>query len=146
MLIIFIISIIIYTIAGVMINHNLYNYDKAYKIKYIIIGFIITFIITVILCFISTNGIIANENYITIVRNTSILLFSPINAIISLPYIGNLLNKYEDKRINEKKLKKKLLLFGIILIIIFIFEVAYIKDFELGLIKSAIQKTNNSNY
>lgn len=107
MLLIFIISIIVYIVAGVMIYHNMYNYDKSSKIKLIIIGFLITFIITVIICFISTRKINANASYISIARNTSILLFSPINAIISLPYIYNTLNKYKDERIDETRTKKK---------------------------------------
>ncbi len=138
MLLISIISIIIYIVAGVMIYYNLYNYDKSSKIKLMIIGFIITFIATVIICFISANGISASANYVSIARNTSILIFAPINAIISLPYICNVLNKYKDRRINETQLKRKILIFSIILILIFIFEMAYIKDFEMGLISSAI--------
>ncbi len=140
MLLIFIISIIIYIIATIMIYHNIYNYDKASKIKIIIIGFIVTFIITVIICFVSSNRISTNANYISIARNTSILLFAPINAIISLPYIGNLLNKYKNKTINVMQLKKRIIIFFIILIIVFIFEISYIKDFEIGLLKSTIRK------
>lgn len=107
MLLILTISIIIYIIAGVMVYHNMYNYDKPSKIKLIIIGFIITFIITVIICFISTSGIDANVKQISVVRNAAILIFAPINAIISLPYICNALNKYKDKRIDKARVKKE---------------------------------------
>lgn len=107
MLLIFIISIIIYIIATIMIYHNIYNYDKVNKIKIIIIGFIVTFIITVIICFISSNGSSTNANYNSIARNTAILLFAPINSIISLPYVGNLLNKYKGKTINDTRAKKE---------------------------------------
>ena len=138
MLLIFIISIIIYIIAGVMIYYNMYNYDKLIKIKMIVSGFIIVFIITVIICFISTGGINANVKYISIARNASILIFAPINAIISLPYISNTFNKYKDKRINQTELKKRILIFSIILIFVLIFEIGYIEDFETGIINSAI--------
>ncbi len=137
MLLISIISIIIYIVAGVMIYHNLYNYDKSSKIKLMAIGFIITFIITVIICFISASGINASANYVSIARNSSILIFAPINAVISLPYICNMFNKYKEKRINETQLKRKILIFSIILIFIVIFEMSYIKDFEIGLINNA---------
>lgn len=120
-----------------MIYHNMYNYDKGSRIKLLIAGFIITFIITVIICNISSGSINTNANYLSIVRNTAILLFAPINAIISLPYIGNVLNKYKEKRITKEQLKKRLIIFSVILIIIVIFEVGYIKDFEIGLLKSA---------
>lgn len=137
MLLIYLISIIIYIVAGVMVYHNLYNYDKPRKIKLMVIGFIVTFIVTVMICVISASGINANKNYISIARNTSMLVFAPINSIIALPYICNVLNKYKDKRINEQQLKMKILIFSIVLIFVLIFEISYIKDFEMGLIKSA---------
>lgn len=103
MLLILTISIIIYVVAGIMIYHNLYNYDKSSKIKLMIIGFIMTFIVTIIICFISTSGIDANVKQISVVRNAAIVIFAPINSIISLPYIYNLLNKYKDKRIDKAR-------------------------------------------
>lgn len=140
MLLIFIISIIIYIVAGIMIYHNLYNYDKSSKIKFIIFSFIIVFAITVIICFISTNGINEDSKYIRISRNTSILIFAPINAIISLPYMCNTFNKYKAKRINETNLKRRIIIFSIVLILILIFEIGYIKDFEIELINNASLK------
>ncbi len=135
--IIFIISFIIYVIAGFMIYHNMYNFDKSKKIKTIIIGFIITLILTIIICCISSNNIdIENTQYVSIIRNTSILLFSPINSIIFIPYICNLLNKYKDNRIDEQQLKKRLIILCIILILIVIFELNYIKDFQIGLLRN----------
>ena len=127
MLLISTISIIIYIIAGVMIYHNIYNYDKLSKIKLITIGFILTLIVTVIMCFISTSQISVdveatnnqdiyflnpnmdgvNSKHISIIRNITILIFSPINAIISLPYIYNTLNKYKDKKIDKGRIKKE---------------------------------------
>ncbi len=107
MLLILTISIIIYVIAGVMIYHNMYNYDKFSQIKLITIGFIVTLIVTVIICFISTSGMVANSKHISVARNTAILIFAPINAIISLPYIYNSLNKYKDKRIDKARVKKE---------------------------------------
>ena len=135
--IIFIISFIIYVIAGFMIYHNMYNFDKSKKIKTIIIGFIITLILTIIICCISSNNIdIENTQYVSIIRNTSILLFSPINSIIFIPYICNLLNKYKDNRIDEQKLKKRLIILCIILIFIVIFELNYIKVFQIRLLRN----------
>ncbi len=136
MFLIFIISLIIYIIATVMIYHNLYNYNKADKIKIIAIGYIITFLLTLIICNISLNGTNTNSNYINIVKNTAILLFSPINAIISMPYICNVFNKYKEERINKVQLQRKLLIFAVILVIILVLETGYIKDFELGLLKN----------
>lgn len=136
MVLIFLISLVIYIIATIMIYHNLYNYNKSEKIKIIVIGYITTFILTLILCNISSRGINTNSSYLSIIKNTSILLFSPINLIISLPYVCNSINKYKEERINIEQLKMKLVIFAILLIILLIFEVGYIKDFQTGLLKS----------
>ena len=134
---IFIISLVIYVIAGFVIYHNMYNFDKREKIKMIILGFIVTLIMTTIICFISSNNInTENTQYISIIRNTSILLFSPINSIIFIPYIGNLLNKYKDNRLDEEQIKKRLIILAIILILIVIFELDYIKAFQVGLLSN----------
>ena len=128
---------VIYVIAGFVIYHNMYNFDKSEKIKMIILGFIVTLIMTTIICFISSNNInTENTQYISIIRNTSILLFSPINSIIFIPYIGNLLNKYKDNRLDEEQIKKRLIILAIILILIVIFELDYIKAFQVGLLSN----------
>lgn len=137
MFLMFLISVVIYIIATIMIYHNLYNYNKSEKIKIIVIGYIITFILTLILCNISSSEINTNNSYLSIIKNTSILLFSPINLIISLPYVCNIINKYKEERINISQLKMKLAIFAILLIILLIFEVGYIKDFQTGLLQSA---------
>ena len=134
---IFIISLVIYVIAGFVIYHNMYNFDKSEKIKMIILGFIVTLIMTTIICFISSNNInTENTQYISIIRNTSILLFSPINSIIFIPYIGNLLNKYKDNRLDEEQIKKRLNILAIKLILIVIFQLGYIKACQVGLLSN----------
>lgn len=137
------ISIIIYIIAIIAIYHNIYNFNKLNKIKFIIIGCIIMLVITVILVSISSNKLEvpdkefkAYEECLSITKTTSILLFAPINAIISLPYIGNVLNKYTEDRIKEEQLKKRFLILAIILVIVGIFEISYIKDFQIGLLST----------
>lgn len=142
MLLIFIISLIIYTMAIIMIYHNVYNFEKASKIKFISIGIIVTFIITLIICFICSNGVVIKGIDISTVRNMPIFLFAPINAIICLPYIGNVFNKYKDKRITEDQVKRRLTIFFIVLILVFIFEMRYINDFETGLANILNQKNH----
>lgn len=139
MVIITIISIVIYVIAILMISTNIYEFEKDKKIKFILLGIVITFILTIFICQISSNGIQANINHINIAKKTGILLFAPINAILFLPYMGNLLNKYKGNRINSEQLRRKMILLLIILIVVTIFETGYIKDFEIGLIKNAIK-------
>ena len=139
MLIIFIISVIMYVIASVIIYHNIYNFDKDKKIKFIVIGLIIVLIITAILCAISSSQIgMKDDERIKITRNAAILMFSPMNSILLLPYVGNILNKYKGQKINESKLKKKMIITLIVMIIVMIFEIGYFKDFQLGALNAKI--------
>ncbi len=98
MIAIFIISIIIYTIGIVIIYHNTYNLEKIEKIKFTLISAIIIFIITIIICNISTKNIqVENEEYLKITKTTAILILSPINLIILVPYLAAGINKHKEK-------------------------------------------------
>lgn len=145
MFLILVISLIIYIIGVIAIYHNMYSVDKSKKIQFIMVGFLVILLLTMLLVFISSNNInIENREYksysqyISTTKTMSILLFAPINSIIVLPYIGNLLNKYTDQRINGEQLKKKILICAVILILVVIFEIGYVKDFQTGLIKNAL--------
>ena len=147
MVLIIIISLIIYIIGAIAIYHNMYSIDKAKKIRFIVVGFIIVLAITIVLVAVSSNNIIIKDTeykaykpYIGTTKTMSTLLFAPINSIISLVYIANILNKYTDKRIDENKRAKRVLIFGIILILLVIFEIGYIRDFETGLITNALKR------
>lgn len=135
------ISIIIYIIAIIAIYHNVYYLEKNKKIKFIIMSLVLMLIITMVLVWISSNNIQvpnkefkAYEKYIGITKNTSILLFAPINTIIFMPYIGNLINKYAVNEISEDEMKRKFLVLLVIAAVIGTFEIAYIKDFQIGLL------------
>lgn len=139
MFIISIISIIIYLIAALTIWTNIYEFEKEKKIKFIISGIAIIFIITWIIVLISSGGIQVESSYLKIAKTTSLLIFAPINTILAVPYLGNMLNKYKQKRLDEQKLKKRLLAWGIVLLVIVIFEINYINTFEMGLLRNVIK-------
>jgi len=141
------ISVIIYVIAIIAIYHNIYNLDKLNKIKFLIIGCIIMVAITVLLVSISSANIeMPNKEfksyaeYLDITKTTCILLFAPINSIMLLPYIGNVFNKYTEDRITGEQVRKRFLIILIIFIVIAIFEISYIKDFQVGLLSRVWNK------
>lgn len=131
-----IISIVIYLIAILMIWTNIYEFEKEKKIKFILLGIISAFIITWIIVGISSNGIQVQENYLKISKNASLFIFAPINTIFVLPYLGSILNKYKQQRLNEQNIKIRLLILAIVLLVVIIIETSYIKDFQLGLLSS----------
>lgn len=137
MVIIGIISIVIYIVAILIIHTNTYAFEKEKKIKFILIGIITILIVTWLIVSISANGIeISKYEYLKITKTTSILIFAPINTIFAMPYLGHIINKYYQEKIKQEHIKKRLLIFAIILVAIFIIEIGYIKDFQLGLLNN----------
>lgn len=131
------ISLVIYVVAGIMIYHNAYNLEQNKKVTLIICGFIVNLIITFIIVSIGVAGINAyNNNYAFIVKITPILIFAPINVIITIPYIANLLNKYKANKIDSNNLKRRIIILAILFIVIAIFEISYIKEFQIGLLQN----------
>lgn len=87
MVIIGIISIVIYTVAILMINTNTYELEKEKKIKFILIGIVAILIITWIIVLISSSNIkVEKQEYLQITKITALLIFAPINTIFALPY------------------------------------------------------------
>lgn len=138
--IIMMISLIIYAVAAISIYHNIYSFEKNEKIKFIIFGFAVVLFISIIICNISTSIVPNSNGYEKILKNTAILLAAPINSIICIPYIGNVINKYKVNIINEKQLRKRIIIEAIVIGIIVIFEIGYIKNFEIGLLANGIRK------
>ncbi|MBO5478485.1 MAG: hypothetical protein J6A04_02040 [Clostridia bacterium] len=139
MFIIGIISIVIYIIATLMIWTNIYEFEKEKKIKFILIGMIVIFIVTWIIVSLCSNGIQVEKSYLKVAKTTSLLIFAPINTIFVLPYLGNIFNKYKQKRLSGEKLKKRLIILGVALFIVIIIETNYIKTFELGLLSNVMK-------
>ena len=59
-----------------------------------------------------------------------------INVIITIPYIANLLNKYKANKIDSNNLKRRIIILAILFIVIAIFEISYIKEFQIGLLQN----------
>lgn len=137
MIIIVLVSAILYMMAGIMIYTNLYAFEKSKKIKFILWGLFIIFILSVVLVMISSIGIrVEISSYITTTKITSILLFSPINSILVLPYIANIRNKYKQKILKDVQVRKRIIIFFILVLIGIVIEMNYIQNFEIGLLKS----------
>ncbi len=137
MLFIVTVSIIIYIVAIIAIYHNIYNFEQDKKIKFIISGSLFVLAITMIIVLLSSGNIQApSKSYLNLTKITSILLFAPINTAITLTYIGNLLNRYKVNEIKQEKLKRKILITVVLLFILGIFEINYIRSFEIGLLSS----------
>ena len=134
-----VIGIIIIVLFAVLIGwtwNNLYNFENYSKTIYVVVCTLIMFLVTIILFNISKSGIsYPNESMIKDVRNVLILIFTPINGIIIVPYLAKQLNRIKEKTINKEQLKKKINIILIVFIILIIIECMYLKNIQLGILK-----------
>lgn len=91
--------------------------------------------ITSIICAIDVNGIdVPNEDALNDTLSVIKMIFTPINAMITLASIGNVVGKVKDQEITTEKAGKRLIIIVIAIVIIFIFETNYIKNFITGVL------------
>ena len=106
------------------------------RIIFITIGTGITAIITLIYVAISKIGITyPKAEMVKQVRKMAILIFTPINGFLSLPHIASLKMKIKMKTEENEKIKKKIIILGIIFIVATIIEISYMKNFQKGIIQ-----------
>lgn len=135
-----IIYIVIAVLFGVLIAWT-WNNSKSFqannkKITFILVGLAILFIITFIIFSISRIGIsYPNNEIMKQVRKTAILIFMPVNGFLSLPHIANIKVEVEKGNYEQEKLKRRIIIFGIVWLILIIFEIIYLKDFQNGIIQ-----------
>ena len=118
--------------------YRLEAYDGIKRIGICILGVIISAIITKILFSISSNGI----SYITSevagkVSKILVLIFTPINGIIIMPYTAKIISEIKFNEFEQKDLKRKLIILTIVLIIVFFLEIQYLRYIQLGILKIA---------
>lgn len=109
-------------------------FDGMERVIICVAGILLSWIITSILFKISSNGI----EYINLevekeISKILILVFTPINGIIYMPYISKLISQYKFDEIKINEISKKILILAIILIIVFAIEIAYLKNIQLGI-------------
>ena len=136
------ITIILYIILISFTLHNLSLVENnKVKVIYIIIGLLVMLICTFIAYIISSRGIeYSDTELIKKIRNMLLLVFIPVNGLIIMPYLANLLSKIGSNQITQEKFKKRIIILGVIFIIVLAFESSYFKSTQLGIINMIINK------
>ncbi len=136
------ITIILYIILISFSLHNLSLVESnKVKVAYIIIGLLMMLICTFITYIISSRGVEYSDiELIKKIRNMLLLVFIPVNGLIIMPYLANLLSKIGLNQITQEKFKKRIIILGVIFIIILIFESSYFRSTQLGIINMIINK------
>ena len=102
-------------------------------VSIVIIGVIIA---TLIIFAISKIGInYQNKQIYKEVKKVALMLFIPINALISLPQIAKIVGDIEAKQTENEQIKKRIIIIAVLIIIAIIFEIGYLKDFQNGIIE-----------
>ena len=114
--------------------------EKQKIITLIAINEVIMFIITSIL-YALTSGDVSSE-----VHQSSkwliLLTMHPINKmIVSAPILGQINKKTVDK-VSQQQFRKRIIIIGIIAVIIFIVEIVYVKNIQIGIANFAKSKLN----
>ena len=134
-----VIIIIILAIFCVLIIgtwHYLGNIDKTKKIVFIVIGIFVSYLITMLLFSISKSGITYPSNEIEqMVQNMIVTIFTGLNGILVLPYLGRLWDKISEEEITKQQFQKRICILLIIAIIVFILEINYLKGVQNGILE-----------
>ena len=131
------ITVVLYIILISFTLHNLSLVEnKTAKIVYVTIGLIVMIVCTWITFYFSTKGVnYQNSNIIGNVRNVLLAVFVPVNGIVVMPYLANMLSKIGLNEITQEKFKKRIIILGVIFIIVLIFECSYFKNIQIGILK-----------
>jgi len=128
-------SIIIFIILIKWVLHNMSSIENKTKTVYLIIGIILVLILSFILFNVSKVKIdYPNEEVFKQIRKWLLAIFIPMNGLVILPYIANLIEKVKLEEIENEELKKRAILFAVILIILIIFECKYLTNAQLGIL------------
>lgn len=106
------------------------------RISYMAIGTLFISLFTLILFNISKIGIeYPKEEMIGQVRKIALLVFIPINGLVTLTQLSSIFTKVKNDIISKEELSKKIKIFAIIFIILIILECIYLKGFQVDIIK-----------
>ena len=135
------IMIIVIALFIVQIGFTIYRaeaYERIEKVVICVAGTLISWLITIILFNLSSKGIeYSNLEFKHQVSKILVLVFTPINGIIYMPYIAKLMSKYKFDEIQSEELFKKIIILIAITILLFIVEVIYLKNIQLGILNVA---------
>ncbi|MCI8383517.1 MAG: hypothetical protein HFG32_13825 [Eubacterium sp.] len=136
MLLIIITTIVLYSILIAWTWFGLGYVEKSKKVIFILIGILAIYFIT-LMVYQMTKGSVTYENtqMQQSVQNVLVAIFTGVNGMIVLPQVGKMLDKVQEEEIEKNIVKKRMLILAMILILCLVFEVGYMKDTQVGILK-----------
>ena len=129
MLVILLFIVILNIVSIALMYYCLADLTKKEKLIYIAGGTSLMYVLTTIVYWISTNGIEINQ-VSEMGKNLITFLFVPINGIIILPLFAKSYYNYKTGGLDGSILKKRAIVLGVILLIIFTLECVYFKNIQ----------------
>lgn len=113
------------------------------RVSYIFIGTIFITILTLILFWISKIGVeYPKREMVSEVQRIVLLVFIPINGFITLTQVASMFTQAKSGMVSKEDMEKKLKRVIIIFIILIIIEIIYFKNIQNGMIRfiESVQK------
>lgn len=137
----FFMTIVVIALFIVVLGFTWYRleaFERTEKLIICVAGIFLSWGLTTILFTMSSRGI--NYTDPTIEQEISkilILVFTPINGLIYMPYVGKIISQVKFDEITKEEATKKILVLLIIMIVIFIIEVRYLENIQQGIFEIA---------
>ena len=118
--------------------YRLEAYEGMEKVITCVAGILLSWGITTILFSISSNGMeYLNEEVEREISKILVLVFTPINGIVFMPYVAKIMSKVRFDEMNKQEAVKKILIFCVIILAVFFVEVKYLENIQIGILNVA---------
>ena len=118
--------------------YRLEAFEGMEKVIICVVGLLLCWGITTILFSISSNGMnYINDEVENEISKILVLVFTPINGIVFMPYVAQIMSKVKFDEINKQEAIKKILILCVILLAIFFLEIKYLENIQLGILNVA---------
>lgn len=130
--VIIIIVIIMILLAIRSTWHNLNDLDNVKKIIFIIIGILANISIALIVFNLSKENIDYDVGVVTKIKNILICVITPLNMLVTLPFIASTIDKIRYQEIDDKEMQKRIIIYVVFILIFLICEINYLEKIQLG--------------
>ncbi len=132
-----IIAIILFLVLGIIIYNGLNGMDNKKKVIIFLVEIIACLIFTITLFNISSIGVdYPSEQNKKIAMKTLVTIFTPINGILLLPSITRIINESQNGEIGKDECNKKIKKFLSIFVLVIIIEFIYLKNTQIGILSN----------
>lgn len=132
-----IIAIILFLVLGIIIYNGLNGMDNKKKVIIFLVEIIACLIFTITLFNISSIGVdYPSEQNKKIAMKTLVAIFTPINGILLLPNITRIINESQNEEISKDECNKKIKKFLSIFVLVLIIEFIYLRNTQIGILSN----------